>query len=155
MAHNATFLIAIDGASKGNPGPAGIGALITDPDGVVVAEIARSIGIATCNVAEYRALIAGLEEALVLGARNVRVQTDSELLTYQIQGLYKVSAPRLRKLYDTVAQLISRFETFDIRHTSRAWNTRADALANRGVASGGTDRKKIVHTELLLMHSMS
>jgi len=127
--------IAIDGACKGNPGPAGIGVLMTDSDGQVVAKIARSIGITTNNVAEYEALLTGLREASKMGYRKVSVQTDSQLLARQIAGQYKVSAPHLQELHAQAHRLIAGFDKFEINHTLRAGNAKADALANLGVRS--------------------
>lgn len=124
--------IEIDGASKGNPGPAGVGILISNPDGEVIEEIARPIGVATNNVAEYRALIIGLEECIARGASEVVVQTDSELLSRQVTGRYKVKAEHIIPLFRQVQNLKARFAHFEIGHSLRAGNTRADALANQG-----------------------
>ncbi len=127
----------IDGASKGNPGAAGIGVLLTTPDGETVAEIGESIGHATNNVAEYRALIRGLQEALARGAGRVTVQTDSQLLARQVEGRYKINAPHLRALREEAVALCRQFTGgVTVTHVLRGDNTRADALANQGVASG-------------------
>jgi ribonuclease HI len=128
----SSLRIEIDGACKGNPGPAGIGIVIKDADGALVAEIAKPIGITTNNVAEYKALIIGMQEVLDRGADEIVVQTDSELLARQVQGRYKVSAPHLRELYQQVVALKQRFRKFEIGHSLRGFNSSADALANRG-----------------------
>ncbi len=133
-----TLLIAIDGAAKGNPGPAGIGVVLMDELGKTVAEIARPIGTATNNVAEYRALITALTEARQRGAKRVLVQTDSQLLACQIRGEYKVSAAHLRALHREALALAGQFEEMTITHTLRAGNARADALANQGARSNPT-----------------
>lgn len=123
---------AIDGASKGNPGPAGIGVVIMDADGHILEEISKPLGITTNNVAEYKALLLALTEAQKRGAGRVTVQTDSQLLARQIEGRYKISAPHLRELYEQARRLIAQFQSFEITHTLREGNTRADALANQG-----------------------
>jgi ribonuclease HI len=123
-----------DGASKGNPGPAGIGVLLTDADGETLREIGEYIGETTNNVAEYSALIRGLSEALSLGAHKVRVQTDSELMARQVEGRYKINAPHLRTLREEVVALCRQFPGgVAITHVLRGKNARADALANEGV----------------------
>lgn len=127
------IFLCIDGASKGNPGPAGIGALLTTPDGETVCEIGESIGHATNNVAEYRALIRGLEEAKTRGAARVVVQTDSQLLARQVEGRYKINAPHLRALREEAVALCRLFPGgVTLTHVLRAGNARADALANQG-----------------------
>jgi ribonuclease HI len=120
-----------DGASKGNPGPSGIGVVLSDGKGRVVKEIGDYIGQTTNNVAEYTALIRGLEEALALGARSVRIKTDSELLVKQITGAYKVKAPHLRELNALVRGLMARFSDVSIAHVPREQNAAADKLASQ------------------------
>lgn len=124
--------IAIDGASKGNPGPAGAGVVIMDGSGHILQEIARPLGQATNNVAEYSALILALEEAQHRGACRLTIQTDSQLLARQLEGRYKISAPHLRELYNQACRLIGSFQSVEVTHTLREGNTRADALANQG-----------------------
>lgn len=124
--------LAIDGASKGNPGPAGAGVVIMDGSGHILQEIAKPLGRATNNVAEYSALILGLEEAHRRGARRLTIQTDSQLLARQLEGRYKISAPHLRELYDQACRLIGLFHSVEVTHTLREGNVRADALANQG-----------------------
>ncbi len=119
-----------DGASKGNPGDAGIGVVITAEDGTVLSEIAEYIGKTTNNVAEYKALIRGLEEAAGLGATHLEISTDSELLAKQLAGLYKVKSPNLKPLYDEVIELLRCFAKVKVSHGMREFNKRADFLAN-------------------------
>jgi probable phosphoglycerate mutase len=126
-------IVACDGASRGNPGPAGAGAQITDGDGAVLAEIAEGLGETTNNVAEYTAVIRGLERALELGAREVLLRSDSQLLINQIEGRYRVRTPHLQPLHRRVRELARRFERIDYEHVRRERNTEADRLANAGV----------------------
>ena len=128
-----TTRIHIDGAARGNPGPAGVGILITGPDGQVVERIHRSIGEATNNVAEYRALLLALERARALGCTEVEVYSDSELLVRQLQGRYRVKHPALRELFAAARDRIAGFRRFGITHVPREENAEADALANRGI----------------------
>ena len=124
----------VDGASKGNPGAAGIGALLTTPDGETVVEIGESIGVTTNNVAEYKALIRGLSEAKTRGARRVTVHTDSQLMARQMEGRYKINAPHLQALQAEAKALCRQFPGgVTLTHILRAGNARADQLANQGV----------------------
>jgi ribonuclease HI len=125
--------IHIDGAARGNPGPAGVGILIIGPDGQVVERIHRSIGEATNNVAEYRALLLALERARALGCAEIEVYSDSELLVRQLQGRYQVKHPVLRALYTKARGRVAGFRRFQITHVPREENVEADALANRGI----------------------
>lgn len=122
--------IATDGAARGNPGPAGVGVVISDPDGRVLAEIATYLGERTNNQAEYQALIAGLEKALAMGATEAAIQSDSELMVRQIQGAYKVKNAGIRPLYAAATRLLSQLTRYTIVHVRREQNARADALAN-------------------------
>ena len=126
-------VIYSDGASKGNPGDAGIGVVISDTQGNVLREIAEYIGEQTNNVAEYSALIRGLEEAADLGATQVEIRTDSELLARQLTGVYKVKAANLKPLFEEAIVLIRVFERVSISHVVRELNKRADELANEGI----------------------
>lgn len=126
----ARHLLYADGASRGNPGEASIGAVLYDPDGEPVAEVSERIGRTTNNVAEYRALIAGLEAALEHGVRSLEVRLDSLLLVKQANGEYRVKAPNLAPLYRRVRELRSRFEAVAVAHVPREQNRVADALAN-------------------------
>lgn len=126
------FIIHIDGASKGNPGPAGVGVVIYDGK-EEVKRIKKYIGEATNNEAEYEALILALKEALALKFYSVRVFTDSELLVKQINGEYRVIDPKLEKLYTKVFKEIHKFTSFRIKHFGRRSNQIADALATQAI----------------------
>jgi len=133
---SGTARIHVDGAARGNPGPAGVGVLIIGPDGQVAERIHRSIGEATNNVAEYRALLLALERAQALGYTDLEVFSDSELLVRQLQGRYQVKHPALRKLHTMVRDRVGAFSRFDIQHVPREQNADADALANLGIEEG-------------------
>ena len=122
--------IYIDGAAKGNPGPAGIGVIIYH-GGEAIKNISRHIGRATNNVAEYTALIYALQEALILKARKVKVLTDSELLCKQIKGEYKVRHENLKPLFARIQHLMINFASFEIQHIRREYNCGADKLASQ------------------------
>ena len=122
-----------DGGARGNPGPAGIGVVITDDSGAVIGEIARGIGEATNNVAEYSALIAGLELALESGITELDVYMDSELVVSQMKGEWKIKNDRLRALAVKARSLLDRFEKRSIQHVPREMNSDADKLANQGM----------------------
>ena len=122
-----------DGGARGNPGPAGYGVVVTTPSGQVLAEVAEGIGRATNNVAEYRGVIAGLEQALALGARRVRVRADSLLVVNQQKGLWRVRNEALRTLSSEARRLAGQFERVVWEHVPRERNRHADALANRAM----------------------
>jgi ribonuclease H / adenosylcobalamin/alpha-ribazole phosphatase len=122
-----------DGGARGNPGPAGIGVVLKDEAGEVLAEVARGIGETTNNVAEYEAVIAGLELALARGVKVVDVNLDSELVVSQLKGEWKIKNDRLRGLAVRARALLNRFESASIRHVMRAQNADADRLANLGM----------------------
>ncbi len=121
--------IYTDGASRGNPGPAAIGAVITRPN--LRVELSEPIGRATNNQAEYRAVIAALEYAFRLGASQVLLKSDSELIVNQLTGRYRVREPSLKLLFQEVKQLISQFESFTIECIPRELNAEADRLADK------------------------
>lgn len=123
-------VIHSDGVSRGNPGQAAIGAIIRGERGRLLDSISQRIGRATNNQAEYRAIIAALEKALALGARQVDLNSDSELVVRQIKGQYRVRKEALRPLYQRVKELQSRLEGFTIKHIPRQQNREADKLAN-------------------------
>jgi ribonuclease HI len=125
-----SFVIHVDGASRGNPGAAGIGVVVCDESGKVVREIGEYIGQTTNNVAEYTALIRGLEEVLRLGGKSIMIHTDSELLARQIAGIYRVRAPHLAELYSRARALLSKFPDAKIGHVPREHNAHADRLAS-------------------------
>lgn len=122
-----------DGAARGNPGPAGAGAVLEDDHGAVLAEVARYLGRATNNVAEYSALIAGLEEARRRGVTDLDIRMDSLLVVRQMQGLWKIKHPGLKPLALRAGALLAEFPTRKIDHVRRDANARADALANRAI----------------------
>jgi len=124
------LVINADGASRGNPGPAAIGATIKDENGRLLATVSQSIGRTTNNQAEYRALIAALEKAIGLGAREVDIRLDSELVIRQLQGRYRVKNAALRPLHLRVRELLDRLEGFTLKHIPREQNAEADRLAN-------------------------
>ena len=124
-------IIHVDGASKGNPGAAAIGATIKDEHGQLIASISQRIGRATNNQAEYRAVIAALEKALKMGVSEVDLKADSELVVKQLKGEYRVKRVTLKPLYERVRQLQGKLELLTIRHIPREQNAEADNLANR------------------------
>ncbi len=126
-------VIFADGASRGNPGPAAIGVTIKDKKGKLITFISQRIGRATNNQAEYRAIIAALEEAIRLGAKQVDIKTDSELVVKQIGGEYRVKKATLKPLYQQVKQLQGLLKSFTITHILRQQNIEADKLANRAL----------------------
>jgi len=127
------LIIFTDGCSKGNPGPAAIGVVINTPHGEPVSRISRQLENTTNNQAEYRAVIAALEEASRLGASDVHLNSDSELVVRQLTGKYKVKDELLKPLYRQVLSLIPRFHGVNIRHVLREYNSEADALANQAL----------------------
>lgn len=129
-------VINVDGAAKGNPGPAGIGVAITDESGKVLKQISEYIGEQTNNVAEYTALIRGLTEALELGFSQIAVYTDSELMARQIEGRYKVRADGLQSLYESAMRLLGEFGSASVNHVPRARNKLADKLASAAAQQG-------------------
>ena len=124
-------LIHTDGAARGNPGPAGAGAIIRDAsDGRVLAEIAEPLGRATNNVAEWTAVELALSEAQRLGATHVDLRTDSELVARQISGVYRVKHPDLKPIHAAVMRLLRSFDGYTSGHVPRALNKDADRLSN-------------------------
>lgn len=128
-------VVHVDGGARGNPGPAAIGAVVSAPDGAILEEAAEAIGVATNNVAEYRALLLGLERARALGADEVEVVGDSELVAKQVQGVYKVKHAGLRPLHRESRAALARFARWSMRSVPRAQNARADALVNAALDS--------------------
>lgn len=127
------LILQVDGGSRGNPGPAAIGVVIKDKSGKVLAQIGEVIGEFTNNVAEYRALIRGLEEARTLGADSVEIRSDSELLVSQVQGKFKVKSPDLGPLHLEATRLLRQFPHWTAKRVSRGENGAADALVNRAL----------------------
>ncbi len=125
--------VNVDGGARGNPGPAAIGVVIRDPDGLIIDEHGERIGKATNNVAEYRALIRGIERATELGATELDLVGDSELVVRQIEGRYKVKKPDLKPLHAEAKQALSAFDDWSIRHVRREMNSDADRLVNEAL----------------------
>jgi len=126
-----TAYLYTDGASIGNPGPAGIGVLLLDEQGEPLAEISQPIGVATNNEAEYHALLRGLKEAIQLGVEHLIWYTDSELLARQWRGEYAVRRPNLQALFQQARQLASQIPRMEVHHQRREQNRAADRLAKR------------------------
>jgi len=122
-----------DGAARGNPGPAGAGAVIVNPDGHVVAKVGKFLGESTNNVAEYMGLILGLKRAKAMGIKELEVLSDSELLVKQLAGDYAVKADHLRPLHDEARELMKGFSWIELRHVPREENAAADAMSNRAI----------------------
>ncbi|MDZ4246691.1 MAG: ribonuclease HI family protein [Dehalococcoidia bacterium] len=122
------IIIKFDGASRGNPGPAGIGVILENSRGEVVGKVVKRIGVATNNQAEYSALIAGIEAALRLGAVSLDIRGDSKLIVEQIRGNYKVKEPKLKSLFQTACRLLTRCEKYSIKWVPREANSEADKL---------------------------
>lgn len=132
----AEVVIYTDGASKGNPGPSGAGGVIMTPDGETIEEFREHLGRTTNNVAEYEAVRIGLARALALGARRVTVRLDSELVSSQLSGRYKVKDTKLIERYLKVGQLLSRLDSVTFETIPREKNARADRLAHTGARMG-------------------
>jgi ribonuclease HI len=122
-----------DGAARGNPGPAGAGAVIVSPEGHIVAKIGKFLGESTNNVAEYMGLILGLKRAKAMGIKSLDVYSDSELLVKQLAGDYAVKAEHLRPLHDEARSLLRAFSEIEVRHIPREENAQADAMSNRAI----------------------
>ncbi len=137
MSYNSVDIFT-DGACSGNPGPAGVGVVILH-DGKVIQEISRSIGLATNNIAEYTALIDGLQEALRLQAKAVRVKTDSELMAKQLNGIYAVKHDNIKPLFEQIKQLIAQFSSVEIAHIPREQNKAADKLSRQAILRANSD----------------
>ena len=127
------LVLYVDGASKGNPGKAGAGVLVTNHKGTKITEISRYLGEKTNNEAEYWALLIGLREAKQLGGRTIRAFTDSELMEKQINGLYRVRNMNLRSLHRAVVETLRGFSSFSIESIPREQNQEADRLANEAI----------------------
>lgn len=127
---HAVVVAHCDGASRGNPGPAAIGVVLTAPSGKKVATIGEQVGRTTNNVAEYLAVVRAARAARALGASELRLFLDSELLVFQLNGTYRVRAPHLRALHAQALEALGGFAKWSATHVPRARNARADALAN-------------------------
>ena len=133
----AKLVLHVDGGARGNPGPAAVGVVISGEDGSLIDELAERIGVATNNVAEYRAVLRGLERATALGAREVVLIGDSELVARQLTGAYRVKHPSMKPLYEQARSALRGFDRWAIRSVPRAENGRADALVNAALDASG------------------
>jgi ribonuclease HI len=124
------MVVNVDGGARGNPGPAAVGVVVRDADGEILEEVGRRIGDATNNVAEYRALLLGIERARELGGTELELVGDSELIVRQVKGEYKVKDAGLRELHAEVKDALAPFESWSIRHVRRESNAEADRLVN-------------------------
>jgi len=126
-------VVNVDGGARGNPGPAAIGAVVQDADGQVLEERGERIGRTTNNVAEYRALLLGIERAAALGASELELVGDSELIVRQVKGEYLVKDAALRELHAEVRRALEPFDRWSIRHVRREQNAEADRLVNEAL----------------------
>jgi ribonuclease HI len=131
------LVVHVDGGARGNPGPAAAAAVVSTPEGEVLDEAHELLGVVTNNVAEYRGLLLGLERARALGATEVEVVNDSELVAKQINGAYKVKHADMRPLHAAARQALDRFERWRVRSVPRAQNAAADALVNEALDAAG------------------
>lgn len=129
----SSYKLYTDGAARGNPGPAGAGAFLCDNSGNTVEELMEYLGETTNNVAEYRALLLGLKRAKDLGATEIEILADSELMVRQIQGKYRVKNEGLRPLFQEAMRLLKQFQKYSINHIDREENSEADRLANLAI----------------------
>jgi ribonuclease HI len=129
------LVVHVDGGSRGNPGPAAAAAVASIPDGEVVDEAHEVLGVATNNVAEYRGLLLGLARARELGADEVEIVNDSELVAKQVNGLYNVKHPDMRPLHAQAVEALRGFDRWTVRSVPRAENAAADALVNQALDS--------------------
>jgi ribonuclease HI len=124
------LVVHVDGGARGNPGPAAAAAVVSTPGGDVLDEAQQTLGVATNNVAEYRGLLLGLERARALGATEVEVVNDSELVAKQVNGQYKVKHPDMKPLHAQAIAALEGFDRWNVRSVPRAENAAADALVN-------------------------
>ena len=126
-------VVHVDGGSRGNPGPAAGASVVSDPGGDVLDEAAEVIGVATNNVAEYRGLLLGLQRAIELGATDVEIVNDAELVSKQVNGEYKVKHADLKPLHRAATEVLAGFDSWTFRSVPRAQNAHADALVNQAL----------------------
>jgi ribonuclease HI len=126
-------VVYVDGGARGNPGPAGVGVVITEPDGEELVRANEYIGEATNNIAEYRALLLGVARAHSLGASELEIVNDSQLVERQVRGEYRVKKPELRTLHSQVMSALDDFEHWSIRSVPREQNELADELVNEAI----------------------
>ena len=126
-------VVHVDGGARGNPGPAAAGAVVSTPEGELLDEATETLGVASNNVAEYRGLLLGLARARALGASEVEVVNDSELVAKQVNGVYKVKHPDMKPLHAQALEALRGFDRWTIRSVPRASNAHADALVNQAL----------------------
>jgi ribonuclease HI len=131
------LVVHVDGGARGNPGPAAAAAVVSEPGGEVLDESAEVIGRATNNVAEYRGLLLGLDRARALGASEVEVINDSELVAHQVNGRYRVKHADMKPLHAAALEALAGFDRWVVRSVPREQNAAADALVNRALDSRG------------------
>lgn len=127
------FFLYTDGASRGNPGPAGIGVVLLDEKRKKVKEFHKYIGPTTNNIAEYNALLYGLDEALMLRADEIVVNLDSELVVKQLNGEYRVKDPNIKIFFEKALHALKGFKNYQVIHIDRSENKEADKLANKAI----------------------
>jgi ribonuclease HI len=137
---NKKLLLYIDGAARGNPGPAGIGVVILDEKKKRVREFYKYLGEATNNVAEYNGVIYGLQEALILKADEVELNLDSQLVVQQLNGEFKVKNENIKPLFEQALHILGGFKGFKVNHVERESNKDADRLANKAINLAGLQR---------------
>jgi ribonuclease HI len=142
MSANSAYTAHVDGGARGNPGPAGYGAVIRDAHGKKVAELSEYLGHQTNNYAEYQGLLGVLRYAIEHQIDAIHVVSDSELMVRQMKGIYKVKHPELRKLHDEAQRMVRQLRHFEIRHALREHNQTADRLANLAMDKGKTHRER-------------
>jgi ribonuclease HI len=130
-------VVHVDGGARGNPGPAAAAAVVSTPDGEVLDEAHELLGVVTNNVAEYRGLLLGLERARALGATEVEIVNDSELVSKQVNGAYKVKHADMKPLHAAAMRALAQFERSRVRSVPRAQNAAADALVNQALDAAG------------------
>jgi len=130
---SSKITLFVDGAARGNPGPAGIGVVILGQNNTKLKEYYKYIGNTTNNIAEYNALVYGLQEALSIGAKELLIKLDSELVAKQIKGEYKVKNKNIKPLFDQAIHMLNKFEKIEVKHVDRKENKVADKLANKAI----------------------
>ena len=140
MSANSAYTAHVDGGARGNPGPAGYGAVIHDPHGKKIAELSEYLGHHTNNYAEYQGLLGVLRFAIEHQIEALNVVSDSELMVRQMKGIYKVKHPELRRLHEEAQLMVGRLRHFEIRHALREHNQIADRLANMAMDKGRVER---------------
>jgi ribonuclease HI len=130
---HSKLVLHVDGGARGNPGPAAVGVVVSEPDGEVITTFGAKIGEASNNVAEYRALLRGLELAAEFGAREVHIVNDSELVARQVSGVYKVKHPAMQELHRQALDALGGFDSWSIKSVPRSENAEADRLVNEAL----------------------